>query len=101
MAEKYLYGSLIAAGIGVFAGMYLGVEAVPLLFILATGIFFVIFCYIIGLLKDIRAKLGTHEICSEENSLLKGRRIPKRRKVPTTLHLKLKPLKRMQESNYT
>lgn len=66
MAEKYLYGSLIAAGIGVFAGMYLGVEAVPLLFILATGIFFVIFCYIIGLLKDIRAKLETREIGSEE-----------------------------------
>lgn len=72
MAEKYLYGSLIAAGIGVFAGMYLGVEAVPLLFILATGIFFVIFCYIIGLLKDIRAKLGTHEIGSEEKFFVEG-----------------------------
>lgn len=66
MAEKYLYGSLIASGIWVFAGMYLGGEAMPLLFIVATGIFFVILCYIIGLLKDIRAKLGIREIGSEE-----------------------------------
>lgn len=72
MAEKYLFGSLIAAGIGVFAGMYLGVEAMPLLFIVATGIFFVIFCYIVGLLKDIRAKLGTHKIGSEEKSFFEG-----------------------------
>lgn len=66
MAEKYLYGSLIAAGIWAFAGMFLGEEAIPLLFILAPGIFFVILCYIIGLLKDIRAKLGIREIGSEE-----------------------------------
>lgn len=66
MAEKYLFGSLIAAGIWAFVGMYLGGEAMPLLFILVTGIFFVIFCYIIGLLKDIRAKLGIREIGSEE-----------------------------------
>ena len=66
MAEKYLYGSLIAAGIWAFAGMFLGEEAIPLLFIFVPGIFFVILCYIIGLLKDIRAKLGIREIGSEE-----------------------------------
>lgn len=66
MAEKYLYGSLIAAGIWAFAGMFFGDGAISLLFILATGIFFVILCYIIGLLKDISAKLGIREIGSEE-----------------------------------
>lgn len=66
MAEKYLYGSLIAAGIWGFLGTFLGQGEISLLFILATGIFFVILCYIIGLLKDIRAKLGIREIGSEE-----------------------------------
>lgn len=66
MAEKYLFGSLIAAGIWGFLGTFLGQGEISLLFILATGIFFVILCYIIGLLKDIRAKLGIREIGSEE-----------------------------------
>lgn len=66
MAEKYLFGSLIAAGIWGFLGTFLGQGEISLLFILVTGIFFVIFCYIIGLLKDIRAKLGIREIGSEE-----------------------------------
>lgn len=66
MAEKYLYGSLIVAGIWGFLGTFLGQGEISLLFILVTGIFFVIFCYIIGLLKDIRAKLGIREIGSEE-----------------------------------
>lgn len=66
MAEKYLLGSLIAAGIWGFLGTFLGQGEISLLFILATGIFFVILCYIIGMLKDIRAKLGIREIGSEE-----------------------------------
>lgn len=66
MAEKYLFGSLIAAGIWSFVGLYLSVEAMPLMLILAIGIFFVILCYIIGMLKDIRAKLGIRETGSEE-----------------------------------
>lgn len=66
MAEKYLFGSLIAAGIWGFLGTFLGQGEISLLFILATGIFFVILCYIIGLLKDIREKLGIREIGSEE-----------------------------------
>lgn len=66
MAEKYLFGSLIAAGIWGFLGTFLGQGEISLLFILATGIFFVILCYIIGMLKDIRAKLGIREIGSEE-----------------------------------
>ncbi len=80
MAEKYLYGSLIAAGIWGFLGTFLGQGEISLLFIMATGIFFVILCYIIGLLKDIRVKLGIHEIGNEEKFFFEGEDIAPKEK---------------------
>lgn len=72
MAEKYLYGSLVTAAIWVVACMFLGDDAMSFIFVLCSGAFFVILCYIIGLLKDIRAKLGIHEIGSEEKFFFEG-----------------------------
>lgn len=66
MAEKYLYGSLVAAFIWSVVSFIFLQASVPMLLILGPGILFVMLCYIIGLLKDIRAKLGIHEIGSEE-----------------------------------
>lgn len=66
MAEKYLYGSLIAAFVWTIVSLIFYEASGSMLLLLGPGILFVILCYIIGLLKDIRAKLGIREIGSEE-----------------------------------
>lgn len=66
MAKKYVYISLIPVVIWFLTVLYFYEESKILLLLLGPGILFVILCYIIGLLKDIRAKLGIREIGSEE-----------------------------------
>lgn len=66
MAEKYLYGSLAAAFVWTIVSLIFYEGSGSMLLLLGPGILFVMLCYIIGLLKDIRAKLGIREIGSEE-----------------------------------
>ena len=66
MAEKYLYGSLAAAFVWTIAALIFFEASPSMLLLLGSGILFVMLCYIIGLLKDIRAKIGIREIGSEE-----------------------------------
>lgn len=72
MAKKYVYISLIPVVIWFLTVLYFYEESKILLLFLGPAILFVMLCYIIGLLKDIRAKLGTHEIGSEEKFFVKG-----------------------------
>ena len=67
MKYKYLFGSIVVVFIWILISLRMDNDAVC-----ATMIFyppcviFIMLCYIIGLLKDIKSELGTHKTGSEE-----------------------------------
>ena len=56
MAKKYVYISLIPVVIWLLTVLYFYEESKILLLLLGPPILFVMLCYIIGLLKDMKAK---------------------------------------------
>lgn len=66
MAKKYVYISLIPAVIWFLTVLYFYEESKILLLLLGPPILFVMLCYIIGLLKDMKANPVSKENDEEE-----------------------------------